>query len=75
MKRKEITPEEIRDEYGVDVSSFSRSSYHVNENTGMLVISDRSKIAFDGEIKPKEVVHGNFSDMYFHYFQKLEGNQ
>lgn len=75
MTREEKTPEEILEEYGVDVTTFSRSSYQIKENTGMLVISDRSRIAFEGEIKPKEVVHGNFSDMYFHYFQKLEDKQ
>lgn len=72
MKMKEKTVEEILNEYGIDVSSFSKSSYHVNENTGMLVISDRSKIAFEGAIKPKDVIHGNFSDTYFHYFEKLK---
>lgn len=70
--KEEKTVEEILDEYGIDVSSFPKYSYHINENTGMLVISDRSKIAFEGSIKPKDVIHGTFSDTYFHYFEQIK---
>lgn len=64
--------EEIMETYGIDVTMFPKSGYQVNEEIGMLIIFDRSRIAFEGAVKPKEVVYGSFSDMYFHYFQKIK---
>jgi hypothetical protein len=64
----------IMDLYGLDVSVFPRSSYYINEKTEMLVISDRTKIEFGGNVQPKEVVYGSFSDSYFYYFEKLGGD-
>jgi hypothetical protein len=75
MNRPEISQEDILKNYGIDVSMFSSSNYYINESTGMLIVFDRTRIAFDGEIKPVEVVHGSFSDSYFHYFKKLEDNK
>lgn len=75
MSKNLISVEEIIEVYGVDLTMFPNSSYYINEQTGILVISDRSKIAFEGRIKPKDVVHGSYSDSYFYYFTKLEGEQ
>jgi hypothetical protein len=75
MNRTGISQEEILNNYGVDISMFSSFNYYINESTGMLIVFDRTRIAFDGEIKPVEVVHGSFSDTYFHYFKKLEDKQ
>ena len=50
-------------------------NYYINESVGMLVIFDRTRIAFDGEVKPVDIVHGSFSDTYYHYFKKLEANK
>ena len=72
MNRPGISQEDILNTYGIDVSMFSESNYYINESTGMLVIFDRTRIAFDGEVKPIETIHGSFSDTYFHYFKKLE---
>jgi hypothetical protein len=65
------SPEDIQRDYGIDITMFPNSSYYINKATEMLVISDRSRIAFEGSVKPKDVVHGSFSDTYFHYFSKI----
>lgn len=75
MNRAGIDPSEVLNEYGIDISMFPESNYYINESAEMLVIFDRTRIAFDGEIKPIDVVHGGFSDMYFHYFKKLDRQQ
>jgi len=72
MNRRGISPEEILHTYGIDVTAVPGSRYYINEDTGMLVIFDRSMIAFEGEVKPKEVIYGSFSDAYFHYFSQIE---
>ena len=75
MSQRDISAEEIQEMYGIDITMFPKSSYYINEATGMLVIFDRSKIAFEGSVKPKDIVYGSFSDSYFHYFTKIEGGQ
>lgn len=75
MNRLGISQENILNDYGIDVSMFPESNYYINESAGMLVIFDRTRIAFDGEVKPVDVVHGSFSDTYYHYFKKLEANK
>jgi len=75
MNRPGTSIEEIQKNYGIDISIFPKSGYYVNEETGMLVIFDRSQIAFEGSIKPKETVYGSFSDTYFYYFEKLKEDQ
>lgn len=72
MRSDEFLPETILKNYGIDVRLFPRSSYHINESTEMLIIADRSIIAFEGQFKPKEVIHGTFSDTYFHYFPRIK---
>lgn len=75
MNRSDVSPEEIQKNYGIDITMFPKSSYYINEATSTLVIFDRSKIAFEGSVKPKDVVYGSFSDSYFHYFPKIEDKQ
>jgi hypothetical protein len=75
MVRMGISPREILDSYGIDVSSIPESRYYINEETGMLVVFDRSRIVFEGDVKPKEVVYGSFSDMHFHYFPRIGGQE
>jgi hypothetical protein len=75
MSNNVASPEEIQNTYGIDVTMFPKSSYYINDATGMLVVFDRSQIAFEGSIKPKDTVYGSFSDTYFYYFSKIEGAQ
>lgn len=75
MNSVRISQEDILNDYGIDVSMFAESNYYINESTGMLIIFDRTRIAFDGEVKPVDVVHGSFSDTYYHYFKKLEATK
>lgn len=66
------TFDEIQSIYGIDPSSIQNSSYYINEESGMLVISSRSMVAFEGEVKPAYTASGSFSDSCFYYFRKLE---
>jgi hypothetical protein len=72
MNRKGTSIKEIHQDYGIDVSTFSKSGYYINEETETLVIFDKSKIAFEGPVKPKDAIYGSFSDTYFYYFAKLK---
>ena len=75
MNSHGISQENILNDYGIDVNMLPEPNYYINESVGMLVIFDRTRIAFDGEVKPVDIVHGSFSDTYYHYFKKLEANK
>lgn len=65
--------DEILDSYGVDPTTIPYSSYTINENTGILCITSKSKIDFL-DVAPKEEIYGTFSDSYYYYFSPLKEN-
>lgn len=69
---KKPTCAEVRKHYGIDPSQIHGSTYYINEDTDMLVVTSKTKVAFEGEVKPKETIYGSFADTYFYYFKKLK---
>lgn len=66
--------EEIVEKYGVDPSLIPYSSYSINENTGILSITSKSKVDFSDAV-PKDEIYGTFSDSYYYYFTPLKENK
>lgn len=63
--------DEVIKKYGVDPASVPGSTYMINERSGMLSISTKSKTTFSS-VKPIDEIYGSFSDSYYYYFTPLK---